>query len=530
MTTQETSEDDQGETHVRLDEIDAIDAKGGLARMCGNEELYRKLLQQFVQEYTDTRPTLPAAPSEQEVEDVQRWAHSLKGVCGNLGILGVQEAAGCVANAIRRNTTDTLPELLTSLTQELDETIQALGQAGFKTAEPADVARANPDSPPSTQDPCDSTAPPRDASSVSATIMIVDDTPINLRLLEGMLKKKGYRTHAFTSGQRALDAAAKDPPDLILLDIKMPEMNGYEVCQALKELDQTRDIPVIFISALNELEDKMTAFTAGGVDYITKPFQFAEVQARVETHLQIRQMQAELRRHNLHLQELVEERVRAILETKRELEHAQHATILAMSKIAETRDRNTGKHIDRTQQYCYALSIKLRENPAVAHIIDDDFIENIRRASPLHDIGKVAIPDGILLKTGELTHDEFEIMKSHTTIGANNLKSVLQQHPNNAFVAMGVVIAQSHHEKWDGQGYPEGLGGNQIPLSAQIMAVADVYDALRTERSYKQGLSHEESRDIILAETGIHFSPAVSAAFAGIEKEMDHICQHLEDE
>jgi putative two-component system response regulator len=364
----------------------------------------------------------------------------------------------------------------------------------------------------------------------TATIMIVDDTPINLRLLESMLKKKGYRTRAFTSGKLAIEAATENPPDLILLDINMPEMNGYEVCQDLKEQDQTRDIPVIFISALNELEDKMTAFTAGGVDYITKPFQFAEVQARVETHLQIRRMQAELRLHNLHLQELVDERVQAILETKRELEHAQHATILAMSKIAETRDANTGRHIERTQQYCYALSMRLRDNPAFTNIIDDNFIENIRRASPLHDIGKVAIPDGILLKMGKLTHDEFEIMKSHTTIGADNLRSVLQQHPNHAFVAMGVVMAQSHHEKWNGQGYPEGLLGDEIPLSAQIMAVADVYDALRTERSYKQALSHEESRDIILAETGTHFSPAVGAAFASIEKDIAHICQHLEDE
>jgi len=360
--------------------------------------------------------------------------------------------------------------------------------------------------------------------------MIVDDTPANLRLLESMLKKKGYLTHAFTSGKLAIEAAAKDPPDLILLDIHMPDMDGYEVCKHLKEQEQTRDIPVIFISGLQELEDKMIAFTAGGVDYITKPFHFKEVQARVKTHLEIQQMQAELRLHNLHLQKLVEERVRVILETKLELEHAQHATILAMSKIAETRDRNTGQHIDRTRQYCYALSIELRENPAFAHIIDDDFIENIRRASPLHDIGKVAIPDGILLKTGTLTHDEFEIMKSHTLIGAKTIESVLQQHPNNTFVAMGRVIAQSHHERWNGQGYPEGLKGDEIPLSAQIMAVTDAYDALRTKRSYKQALSHEESRDIILSETGTHFSPAVGEAFASIEKEMARISQQLEDE
>jgi putative two-component system response regulator len=297
----------------------------------------------------------------------------------------------------------------------------------------------------------------------TATIMIVDDTPINLRLLESMLKKKGYHTHAFTSGQLAIEAAAKDPPDLILLDVNMPVMDGYEVCQHLKEQEQTRDIPVIFISGLQELEDKMMAFTAGGVDYITKPFHFKEVQARVETHLKIKRMQAELKKHNHHLQDLVEERVQTILETKRELEHSQHATILAMSKIAETRDRNTGKHIDRTQQYCYALSIKLRENPAFTHIIDDDFIENIRRSSPLHDIGKVAIPDGILLKTGKLTHDEFEIMKSHALIGAKAIESVLQPYPDIPFVAMGMVMAQSHHEKWDGQGYPEGLKETKSP-------------------------------------------------------------------
>jgi putative two-component system response regulator len=367
------------------------------------------------------------------------------------------------------------------------------------------------------------------AKKTTASIMIVDDTPANLKLLEGMLREQGYSTRPCPRGRLALRAAESEPPDLILLDINMPEMNGYEVCEQLKANEKLADIPVIFISALNETMDKIKAFAVGGVDYVTKPFQFEEVQARVETHLELRRNRLELKRHNHNLEELVQEQVEQILRGKESLSDAQLATILAMSKIAEARDDDTGKHIERTQSYCRALAVKLRDQDGLQAVINDDFIDNLFHASPLHDIGKVAIPDAILCKPGKLTDEEFEIMKTHAAMGAETLRSVSAKYPNNAFINMGIEIAQSHHEKWSGAGYPDGLAGGDIPLSARIMAIADVYDALRSVRCYKEAFSHEKSRDIIVSDSGMHFDPTGVEAFLAIEDEFSKINERLQD-
>ena len=236
------------------------------------------------------------------------------------------------------------------------------------------------------------------------TILIVDDTPANLTLLSKMLQGQGYRVVAFLRGRMALEAAAKTPPDLILLDINMPEMDGFEVCRRLKADASLKDIPVLFISALTETMDKVKAFSLGGVDYVSKPFQPEEVTARVETHLRLRRLQLELMKTNLHLEDRVKEQVR-------EISDSQLATILAMSKLAECRDDDTGRHIERTQAFCVLLAGELRKNPRYAESIGEAFVENIGRAAPLHDIGKVGIADQILLKAGKLTPEEFEIMK-----------------------------------------------------------------------------------------------------------------------
>ena len=351
-----------------------------------------------------------------------------------------------------------------------------------------------------------------DSLSENTTIMIVDDTPANLMLVQEILQAQGYRVLAFPRGNMAINAAAKNPPDLILLDIMMPDMNGFEVCKILKTDETLREIPVLFISALSDTADKVRAFCAGGVDYITKPFQLEEVQARVATHLRLRRLQLELEKHNLHLAELVKEKVL-------EISDSQLATIVALAKLAESRDDETGQHIERTRTFCKILTEKLRDNPRFRGDIDDTFIENIFYASPLHDIGKVGIPDKIFLKPGKLTAEEFEVMKSHTMIGANTLLAARGKYPRNAFINTGIAIARSHHEKWDGSGYPDGLVGEDIPLSARIMAVADVYDALRSERPYKLAFTHEKSCEIIIAGTGRHFDPAVIDAFKALESE-----------
>lgn len=361
----------------------------------------------------------------------------------------------------------------------------------------------------------------------SARIMVVDDTPENLRLLVKMLTAENYIVHAFPRGKLALAAALEEPPDLLLLDINMPEMNGYEVCKQFKSIDKLADIPIVFLSAMSEMEDKIIAFRCGGVDYITKPFHLEEVRIRVDTHLKIRRYQAELQEHNLNLQKRVDDQVLAIVAAKEEISHAHLATILAMSKIAEARDENTGRHIERTQGYCRALAIALWEMEDFKNKITDDFIANLFHVSPLHDIGKVAIPDAILLKPGKLTAEEFEIMKTHTILGAMNLEAVRQNYPNNVFINIGADIARSHHERWDGRGYPDGLAGDEIPLAGRIMALADVYDALRSERCYKTAFSHEKSCEIMKSEIGSHFDPALGRVFLNIEKEFSHIHEGL---
>jgi len=358
------------------------------------------------------------------------------------------------------------------------------------------------------------------SGKTQADILVVDDTPANLRVLTGILKGQGYKTRPVPNGRLALQAAQSDPPDLILLDIAMPEIDGYEVCKQLKQDAQLREIPVIFISAHHEQLDKVKAFAVGGVDYITKPFHLEEVLARLETHLKLSQLKLELAKRNLHLEELV------LLQVK-ELSDSQMATILALAGLAESRDDNTGKHLDRVQIFCRLLAAKLGESAPYQGTITPGFIENIHHASPLHDIGKVAIQDSILLKPAKLTTEEFEVMKSHPILGAQTLAVVLDRYPKNSFIRMGIDIAKFHHEKWDGSGYPYGLSGKEIPLSARMMAVADVYDALRSRRCYKQAYSHEESCGIISESRGGHFDPDVVEAFFHLQLQFKDVREKM---
>ncbi len=356
----------------------------------------------------------------------------------------------------------------------------------------------------------------------SATIMVVDDVPANLKLLQEMLQGKGYRVLTFPGGKLALQAAARNPPDLILLDINMPEMNGFEVCAHLKADERLKEIPVLFISALTETANKINAFAVGGVDYVTKPFQIEEIHARTRTHLHLRKLQADLEQSNRHLEERVQAQVQ-------ELSDSQRATIIALAKLAECRDDDTGAHIERTQTFCRVLAEALRIDSCYADSIDQSFVTNLYYAASLHDIGKVGIPDHILLKPGRHTPEEFAIMKTHVIIGAKTLQSACGDYPHNAFLNMGMVIARSHHEKWDGSGYPDGLAGAAIPLPARIMAVADVYDALRSQRPYKAAFSHAASYAMILNGAGQHFDPAVVEAFRTVEAQFAEIRHGMDD-
>lgn len=350
----------------------------------------------------------------------------------------------------------------------------------------------------------------------TATVMIVDRTPDQLALLTEMLLRTGAEVVAFSSCALALMAAERTPPDLILLDADMPDADCHQVCARLKRHPKLKDIPVIFLSAAGASEHNARTFLSGAVDYIAKPLRFEEVQARVQTHLGLRSLQAKLQYQDMHLQRLAREKMKEISE-------AQHATIFALAKLAEQRDGDTGSHLERVREYCRLLAEQLRKDSPYALNITAEFIECIQHASPLHDIGKVAIPDSILLKAGRLTIQEFEVMKTHTVIGAENMQTVFNSYPGNAFIGMGIEIALYHHEKWDGTGYPDGLAGRNIPLSARIMALADYYDALSSDRCYRHGYDHQQVKTMILEGDGTHFDPEVVRAFLAIEEKFRHV-------
>lgn len=348
-------------------------------------------------------------------------------------------------------------------------------------------------------------------------ILIVDDTAENLQILMETLREE-YAVVAAREGQRALAlATAPSPPDLILLDVMMPGMDGFEVCMRLKADPATWAIPVLFITALNDEQSEVRGLTVGGVDFITKPFNPLLVRARVRGHL-------ELKRHKDHLAELVAERTRQLVLT-------QDVTIYTLASLAETRDPETGGHIRRTQAYVRLLASRLQQHPRFAPLLDGETVELLTKSAPLHDVGKVGVPDQILLKPGKLTDDEFREMKKHTVYGWNALKSARHQLGDNSFLRHAAEIAFTHHEKWDGSGYPRGLAGEAIPLSGRLMALADVYDALVTKRVYKPPFPHARAVAIIREGAGTHFDPAVAEAFLEQEGEFRLVAlEHADSE
>lgn len=357
-----------------------------------------------------------------------------------------------------------------------------------------------------------------------ATILAVDDTPDNLLLISGLLKQD-YHVRVANGGERAIKIAQSDtPPDLILLDIMMPDIDGYAVCKILKADENTSHIPIIFLTAKTEVEDETSGLEIGAVDYITKPISPPIVLARVKTHLALKRMQDFLRDQNAFLESEVQKRTEEILAI-------QDVTIHAMASMAETRDNETGNHIRRTQYYVKVLGEKLREHPRYKKFLNNDkTIEMLFKSAPLHDIGKVGIPDAILLKPGRLTSEEFDVMKTHTTLGRDAIvhaeKSLGIEVP---FLQYAKEIAYSHQEKWDGSGYPEGLSGDDIPISARLMAVADVYDALISRRVYKEPMPHEEAVQIMIEGKGKHFDPDMIDAFLDCQNQFKKIGEKYVD-
>lgn len=341
----------------------------------------------------------------------------------------------------------------------------------------------------------------------TATVLIVDDSVENLTVLN-LLLRPHYHVRAATSGEKALRIVASEPrPDLILLDVMMPVMDGYHVFERLRADPDTSRIPVIFVTAMDSTEAEMNGLGMGAVDYITKPIVPPIVLARVSTQLELKQARDRLAGQNTWLEAEVARRLR-------DNELIQEVSIRALAHLAETRDPETGNHILRTQSYVHELARRLKGHPRFASHLSERYIQLLARSAPLHDIGKVGIPDTILQKPGPLTPEEWGVMQTHTRLGFDAIELAERdaEQPME-FLGLAKEIARWHHEKWDGTGYPDGLAGDAIPVSARLMAVADVFDALISARVYKPPMSFGQARDIIAAGRGSQFDPDVADAF-----------------
>ncbi len=369
----------------------------------------------------------------------------------------------------------------------------------------------------------------RKAEDKKTRILVVDDNKINLKIINDLIQVMGYNSVMAENGLYALSTLEKHECDLVLLDICMPDMDGYQVLEYMKKDSGLCKIPVIMISALDDMESVVRCIENGADDYMVKPFNHTILKARINACLDRKRLndreseyQGQIEKYNIDLQSRVSKQVS-------EITAAQRSTIFAMAKLAESRDPETGEHLLRIREYVRIIGKRLSLLPKYAAIIDDNYIENICAASPLHDIGKVGIPDSILLKPGKLTIEEFNKMKEHTIIGAETLREVNRLHSANDFVKIGIEIAESHHERWDGTGYPYELAGEDIPLVGRILALSDVYDALTSKRCYKEAFSHTRSNQIIVEGKGSHFDPDVVDAFVGTEKEFLYIREHYVD-
>jgi len=332
------------------------------------------------------------------------------------------------------------------------------------------------------------------------TILVVDDIATNIRILEKKLSKESYTIKAAKSGKIALEMIEESKPDLILLDVMMPEMSGVELCRILKRNPRTQSIPIIFLTAKTDPEDIVEGFNAGAVDYVSRPFNHAELLSRIKTHTELKRLQDNLER-------AVADRTKKLNIALDELRGAHYETIKRLARAADFRDNETGMHIIRMSHFSGILGKAMG--------MDDEARDQLQHASAVHDIGKIGISDSILLKPGKLTHEEFEIIKTHSSIGAELLSGI-----DSDLCRMAEKIALTHHEKWNGKGYPNGISGTDIPLEGRIAAVADVFDALTSVRPYKKAWSVADAIHMLIQEKGQHFDPDIVDLFLENKEEI----------
>lgn len=351
-----------------------------------------------------------------------------------------------------------------------------------------------------------------------ARILVVDDEDRNLRLMEAMLTPLGYEVILAHDGEEALQKVKEIPPDVVLLDVMMPRMDGFEVARRLKEDEETTIIPIVMVTALREVEDRVKALEVGADDFLSKPVEKTELRARVQSLLKVKAYNDHMRDYQKELEAEVASRIDRLRQALEKIKAASLDTIYRLSRAAEYKDEDTGAHIRRMSHYAAAVARKMGLNEST--------VETILYAAPMHDIGKIGIPDRILLKPGKLDPDEWEIMRQHTVIGGGILEG-----SDTGFIQLAEVLALSHHEKWDGSGYPKGLKGSEIPLAGRITAIADVFDALTSKRPYrKEPFSLEKTFAFIKKGRGSHFDPKVVDAFFAIEAEILIIKEQYKDQ
>ncbi|MDR2210803.1 MAG: response regulator [Spirochaetaceae bacterium] len=350
------------------------------------------------------------------------------------------------------------------------------------------------------------------------TIFLVDDNMANLTAGKTMLKDH-YDVFSMPSGAKLFEILDKIRPDLILLDIEMPEMNGYEAIKKLKGVQKTQDIPVIFLTSRNDAGSELEGLNLGAVDYINKPFSPPLLLKRIENHLLARKQQLALRDYNDNLQEMVQKRTKQVVEL-------QNSILNTVTEMVEFRDDITGGHIERTQNYLKLLVDKLLAEKIYWEEVSAWNLEFLVPSAQLHDVGKIAISDSILNKPGKLTPEEFEVMKKHTTIGEAAIEGIMKTTSEKNFLYHAKIFAGSHHEKWDGSGYPRGLKNSFIPLQGRLMAIADVYDALIAFRPYKQPLPVQRAEQIILEGREKHFDPILVDLFQELAPQFALIAEH----
>ncbi|MFH0788903.1 MAG: HD domain-containing phosphohydrolase [Pseudomonadota bacterium] len=357
----------------------------------------------------------------------------------------------------------------------------------------------------------------------SKHILVIEDDPMNNRLLTTILTRLGYIVDSAFDGLNGIAKVDSSPPDLILLDLNLPGIDGYEVARRVKQSDKTKIIPIVVVSSFAEVENRIKALEAGADDFLSKPIDQVELRTRVQSLLKVKAYNDHMVSYQKTLEEEVNRRTRQLHQAFEDLKNASEKikqasfdTTVRLSQAAECKDHETGSHIKRMGYYTAAIT------KAMALPTQD--IETILYAAPMHDIGKIGIPDRILLKPGSLDDQEWIVMKQHTTIG-----SIILSGSNFYVIQMAEQIALTHHEKWDGSGYPKGLKGLEIPIWGQIAAIADVFDALTTRRFYKEALSVEDSFEILKKGRGIHFNPDVFKAFFSIKDEILSIRKKYDD-